>query len=440
MRIHFPLWALLLLLGYTAQAQQTFTSLEELWDYATVHNINLQLATSATQRAQLSHKQAYSNVLPQVSLNSSFTSNEILQTTLLPKILQDRTAQPGEVIPVQFGQKYIYNAGITGQIDILNLSNWLQIKTSNISAAISKDSLANNKKLVYQQLATQYYNYLLMQKASTLAVKSEQIADSIYQSVTYKFTVGTANKAQTDVAKINLNKANLSVINAQYQLSVALNNIKNLLNIPLEAPLTLTATLSELEENYSTLPFAQDPTIAIAQKQEQISLLQYKNNVYSFLPILSVQYSTSKQQNNNEFQPLSSTPTWFPAQFWTLKASWLLFNSGSRYFNLQKSKITTQERKWQVQAAENQSVLADENLKLALYKAKATLEKGKENMGLSFDNYSHISNKYEEGLASLDDRLSAFNDYLTYQNQYLSNLADLLVQQYQMKLRYQNFN
>lgn len=439
MRSYLQLIAMLTMFCYTAQAQQTFTSLEELWDYTQIHNLSLQLAGSAAQRSHISHQQAYSNVLPQISLNSSFTSNEILQTTLLPKILQDKNAQPGEVIPVQFGQKYIYNAGITGQIDILNLSNWLQIKTSNLSSAISKDSLANNKKIVYQQLATQYYNYLLMQKATLLATKSEQIADSIYQSVSYKFTIGTANKAQTDVAKINLNKANLSVINAHYQLSVALNNIKNLLNIELSQTITIDASLSELEENSHGLTFALDPAIAIARKQEQLSFLQYKSNIYSYLPILSVQYSTSKQQNNNELQPLSNTPTWFPAQFWTLKASWLLFNSGGRYFNLQKSKITMQERKWQVQAAENQSILADENLKLALYKAQATLDKGKENMGLSFDNYTHISNKYEEGLASLDDRLSAFNDYLTFQNQYLSNLADLLVQQYLIKVRYQNF-
>ena len=105
----------------------------------------------------------------------------------------------------------------------------------------------------------------------------------------------------------------------------------------------------------------------------------------------------------------------------------------------QKSKISWHQSVMQLESAGKQAAIADENLRLSYRKATAILEKSEQIMKAALDNYSHVTYRYNEGLATLDERLTAYSDYITYQNQYLNNLADLLTQVSQVKIRQLSF-
>lgn len=416
-----------------AGAQVSFSSVEDVWKYADEHNVTIRLAKYEATKSGLARKQSVGALLPSVAASGSYTDNMSLQTTLLPGIILGKP--DGTYVPVQFGQKYIYTAGITAQMDVLNLQTWFNVRTAKITAGMSKDSLASTRKNIYQQIATQYYSVLLMTEAARLAARSESISDSVLTSVTNKFNTGTVSKATVDVAKINLARAQQTNITAQYQIQTAKNNLKALLDMSLNDSLLITGTLQSAMKA-SDDAFKDDPAVKLAYGALQISLSQYRASNSTFLPTLSVLYSNTKQQNDNKFEPFSSGgPEWYPAQYWSLRASWNLFNGGSRYFQSRRNKITVDERKMQYESAQKQSVVNGENLRLNYRKTVALLEKTDEVMQLSFDNYTHISNRYAEGVSSLDDRLNAFSDYIGYQNQYLNSLSDMLVQLYQVKIR-----
>lgn len=430
----------LLLASQLCGAQVVFRSLEDVWKYADEHSVAIRTAKYEVDKAGYGKKQSYSALLPQVNANGTFTDNIQLQTTVIPG--EAFGGPPGSFRTLNFGQKYTYSGGITAQMSILNLQNWYNVQIARQTELVNKDSLAGTRKSTYQQIANQYYSYLLMQEAARLAAQTAMVADSVYSSANNKFKEGAIDMANVDLAKLNLERAEQTKISAQYQMITARNNIKALLGISLRDSLRFDVSLQQGGNTDITGTFQEDPSIRLAERRMQISLSQLKYANSAFAPTVNVSYSYLNQRFGNTFEPFSGatgTAGWFPAQYWSLQASLPLFTGGSRYFQSRKNKITYEESKLLYENARNQSAINDENIKLNYQKALAVLGKAQNIMKLSFSSYTHISNKYEAGIVSLDDRLNAFKNYIDYQNQYLNSLSDMLVQLYQVKIRQQSF-
>jgi|GEM_PF-874928 len=418
-------------------AQTTFHQLEDAWQYADAHNISIALGNlDAGKNADLV-KQSYGALLPQVGTNAGFTENTSLQTTLLPGIILGKPE--GTYVPVQFGQKYIYTAGVTAQMDILNLQTWFNIQATKAANEASKDARANARKTVYLQVASQYYAYLLNKEAAELSAQSATLADSVYQLMNDKFAVGTANQGNVDVAKLSLERAQQTLITAQYQAQTSLNNLKSLLNMSVNDSLLITTDISEATQPPTDAVFTEDPSIRQAFHTWQQGIAQYRTSNSAFLPTLSVLYSSTKQQNDNKFEPFQGGPTWYKASYWSLQASWKIFSGGSRFYQSRVNKINATEKQLQYDNTIKQASINDENLRLNYRKTLAVTAKAKDVMQLSLDNYVHVSYRYSEGLSSIEDRLTAFTDYINYQNSYLNALSDMLIQLYQVKIRQHTF-
>ena len=429
------LWVALLF-AQPSIGQIVFKSIENVWAYADEHNVTITLAKMDMQKADISQKQAYSPLLPQVSANGTFTDNTSLQTTLISASL---TGGPSDVYrQVKFGQQYIYARNISAQMDILNLQSWFNLRVAKYAKEVSSASLANTRKNMYLQLAINYYSFLLMKEAANLAYENTGITDSVYQSVSNKYSSGLANEVSMNTAKINLEKSQINYTTAQYQMMIASNNLKQLLNLSLKDSLVLDETLNKSPEIQDNAAFHEDPTIRLAMKQMNISRTQYHASQGAFMPTISMSYYAASQKNDTAFNPFSNT-TWFPQSYWSFRLTVPLFTGGSRFWQLKKDKITLQESKIQYDAAQKQSALNDENIRLAYQKAAAAYYKAADVMELYKKNYYHATHRYDEGVISIDDKLTAFADYINYQNQYLNTLSDLLAQLYQIKVRQQSF-
>ncbi len=431
--------AFLLACGQAVEAQVIFRSLEDAWKYADAHNITILTAKYEAEKALYSKRTSYSALLPQVNGTASYTDNIQLPVTIIPGGLLSPNSPGG---PISFGQQYAYAAGIAAQMSILNLQSIYNAQIAKQTEELNKVSLANNRKTVYQQVATQFYSYLLMQEAYRLARQSASTADSVFQSVGNKYKEGTVNEANVDVSKLNFERAQQNEISARYQMLTASNNLKGILNLSVKDSLVIESSLSDNLQLETTASFQKDPAILLADYQQRISLSQYRAANGAFAPTLNILYNYAAQRFDKTLEPFSGAigaAGWFPAQYWSLQASIPIFSSGSRLFLSKRSKIAWNESVAQYENAQKQSAINDENIRLNYEKAVAVLGKTKDVMNLSFDNYTHISYRYEGGIESIESRLNAFKDYIDYQNQYLNSLSDMLVQLYQLKIRQQSF-
>jgi outer membrane protein len=435
----YALFTVLTAFATCTSAQTRFNNLEEVWLYADKHNVSITNSEIENKKAIAGRKQAYMDLMPDINANGTFTNNTSLQTTLLPAVIFG--GPEGVYTPVQFGQKYIYNVGFTAQLDLVNLQSWHNIRIAKETEEINKVAVANTKKNIYQQIAAQYYAYLLNEEALKLAQRSAYVADSIYVSVNNKFEEGTASLPNKDIALLNSERAKQTAITAYFQLRTSRNQLKSLLGLSITDSMEITQRLTSSPKNdINNISLAEDPTIKLAYHQSVLNHNKYKASNAGIYPTLSMTYSNNTQQNDNEFRPLQSGgPQWFPASFWSLRASWNIFNGGNRWLQSQRNKLTYEQSVADYEQAKKQSAINDENLKLGYSKAKQLLNKAENIMNLSYDNYTHISLRHEEGLASLEDKLRAFSEYISYQNQYLNSLSELLVQLYTIKIRQQTF-
>lgn len=415
-----------------------FSSVEDIWHYADTHNITIRTANYEADKANLTKKQAYGALLPQASLGGSFTDNTTIQSTIIPGEIFG--GPPGSYKAVQFGQKYIYSGTFSAQMDILNLQNIFNAQIAKRTEELNKATLANTRKTVYQQLATQFYSYLLMQEALRLTAESEMTADSVYQSVNNRYKEGMLSEANADVAKLNMERAEQTHITASYQMQIAKNNMKAMLGMELKDSLVIATSLHNIETVDDSKTFQQDPALRVSFSQLRIAQSQYRAANGAFAPTISLLYNTTTTQYDSTYRPFSTNEApWFPATYWSVRATLPLFTGGSRYFQSKKTKINYLESKEQYENTLRQSAINDENIKLSYKKSAAVLAKAADIMKLGLDNYQHVSYKYEAGVSSLEERLKAFSDYIDYQNAYLNSLSDMLVQLYQLKIRQQSF-
>lgn len=428
--------------GYISPGQIVFGSLEDMWQYADNHNITIRSAKYEVDKATYSKKQSYSALLPQVSANGTYTNNIQLQTTVVPANTFNPAASPDSVRTFQFGRQYAYVGGLSAQMSVLNLQSWYNTRIAKETEELNKASLANTRKNIYQQIATQYYSIILMREVLSLSEQMTMIADSMYQSVNNKRKEGTANAANVDIAQLNLNRAQQNYISAQYQVQVAINNIKALLGIGVNDTVKIEGTLKDQDQPLTTNDFREDPAIKLAIHQERISLSQYRAGNATYAPTLNLAYNYTTQRFDDKFEPFvqaKGAKAWFPAQYWAVQMNWPLFTSGSRFFQSRKNRIALMQSREQYENIKNQSAINDENIRLNYQRSAALLNKAKAIMNLSFDNYQHVSRRQQAGIVSIEERLTAFKDYIDYQNQYLNNLSDMLVQLYTIKIRKQSF-
>lgn len=440
MRSKFIITITLLICGYAAGAQVVFHSLEDVWKYADAHNITIRTAKHDVTKSGYAKKQSYSAMLPQASATGSYTDNIARQTTLIPGDIFGGPA--GTFRALQFGQQYVYAGGFSAQMNILNLQNWFNVQIAKETEKMSRDSLAYTRKTIYQQIATQYYSYLLMKEAERIAAQSASVADSVYLSNANKYKEGTVNEGNVDLAKLNLERAQQAQITASYQALTAKNNMKALLDLSVTDSLVFDASLQSNINIDAGAIFQEDPAIKLAMHKVNISQGQYKLANSAFAPTIGVLYNYTTQRYDKTFEPFTGATgvaAWFPAQYWSLQASIPIFTGGSRYYQSQRNKISLLQSREQYESAVKQTAINDENIRLNYRKAAAVLIKAENVMMLSLDSYHHISYRYQAGITSIDDRLSAFRDYLDYQNQYLNSLSDMLVQLYQVKIRQQSF-
>jgi outer membrane protein TolC len=430
---------LLLCASPSGYGQLVFNNLDEMWQYANSHNVAIKNAGTELRKGEKTVTQSYLDILPDINATGTYTDNLNIQTTFIPAVIFG--GPEGVYRAVQFGQKYAYNAGFTAQLDILNLQTWYNVKIARETAALNKASLANTRRNTWQQLAGQYYGYILNRHAVDIAELSTRVADSLLASVKNKYDEGVASLPNVDAAKLNSERARQTLITASYQMRTTLNALKALLGLSVSDSVVVKEQfIWRVQTKMMSSPFTEDPSVSLSARQVSLNNARLKASNVAAYPTISIVYSNSTQQFDNTFRPFDNAgPQWFPATYWSLRASWSVFNGGNRWLLSQKNKLSWMQSREEAAQAKRQADINDENLRLNFEKAADLYKNAMNIKDLAYQNYQHTSLRHEAGLASLDDRLKAYSDFISYENQYLNSLSDLLIQTYTVKLRTQNF-
>jgi outer membrane protein TolC len=182
-------------------AQQN--QVDELFQLALTHNLNLKNNTLQKELAQITTKIAGLNAFaPRVPVSYQALDNISLQRMYVPGVL---FGQPeGTFKELTMGQKYVATFNISPQFDILNFGNKAQRK----AATLNESSVILNEKSVqrdiYLQINSTYHNILSFQRQRTVLEENLKVAQKIKEVITNRQEEGLARTQEVNEAEVNI--------------------------------------------------------------------------------------------------------------------------------------------------------------------------------------------------------------------------------------------
>jgi len=419
---------ILLCLGLHSHAQQVFKNLEEVIAFADAHNSDLANATGKTSSAKNELTAAKGALLPQINANAGFQDNLRLSTTLIPAEIFGGPA--GTYQEVQFGQKYSYNAYLTGSIDLINVGSWFQIQSKKANLLLANASEAEFKQALHEQLASAYYMTLLTGEAYRLSVLNKQVSDSLLQSVTDKHSQGLIDAVTLNNVKINNRIVRDNMRVNQLASIQNMNSLKVLMGIPVADSVVLTEKFSSsFSDTYNPqlTNFGVSPSVKVAEYQLQQSKATVNASVAAFAPRLSFVSSFGYQQFNQEFDPSFTSTSWKPVQYIGLRLEVPVFSGFSRSTNVKMAKVQASMAERNLQSAKMKADAENLNLFDEYLVNKDKVENAIEIRNLYSTNYTLIQQRYREGVTNIDQYLQSFTEFLTGQSRYLNALSDYYI-------------
>lgn len=426
--------ALLVFIGFNAMGQVQFGSLQEVLDYADKNAIAIQSALQQEQIAAVKSKASRTALLPAVNASAGFNDNITIQPTLVPARLFNPAAPEGTFNEYTFGRKYIYNAGIQANWDVIDFQKWFDVAISEAALQWSKANTVNAKFQVYNQLAQTYFSILLTEKYLTISQENTVTAATIHRIAKDKYDAGIFTEE-------NLNRSKIQLVRAQQQVSSLAASLQQLYNqlgaqLHIDGSIVLQEELSDsvMDAGTALVLTAPHPEVLVQEAQVKLSEKQSAQAKSLRYPTLAMGYQYHYNWATDQMADFSGANT-LPQQFWGLKLSIPVFNGFSIRSKSSQSNIQLEQEQMMLDSKRITAKKEDENLNIQFRQAIEDFGKQDEVLRLQYENDTHSANRYGSGIMGLDERLDQFRELLEVQNQYIQSLSNQYISYYKIYIR-----
>ena len=420
---------LLLVLPLQAQSpndNHAFT-LEEAIRYGIQHNPTLEGSRIDEQIVQEQIKEVRGGALPQVTGNGRFTDNYSLAQQLLPGEVFG--GEPGTTIPVTFGVRYSVTAGAEVSQTLFNKQLFAAMK----STSALKDLYALNTLKTTQDLVENIAKLYLQVQVSTV---QHTIAQANYERIEQLVTIAQLQYEdglikRTDVTQLEVNRANLQtqLEDVDFGIQQQSNQLKTLLNLPVDDTLILTENLIESASYPVQDNLTMQANIQYRQllQQQDLKNLERKAAQAEYFPSLSAFFSYGYQGQTNEFKFAGPDYNAFTNGTWGLSLNVPIFDGFQRHHRVQQRRLESEQLRLQQTQLTNTIQVDYRNARNQLTLSQRQVENQKQNSRLAEQLYEATSLSYKEGVAPLTELLDAETSLQEAQSNYLSALLQLKV-------------
>lgn len=403
-----------------AQETKTFTSLNEVLEYSKINNFSFENAKFQSQLAVLAKKTALGNVLnPRINTSIQVLNNINLPISYLPAEAFGGSA--GSFKEVQIGQQYVSTFNIQPQFDIINLSNFAQIKSAQINEQLVENQNKINEQNLYEKINAVYFNILSFKEQKEVVTENILIAKNILKITSEKHKEGIARKQEVNEAEVNLILLQDKLEQLEMNIKIQYENLNLFFENTIQAELTqniwnyknetlITVNQNNLQNQNSEL-------------QTQLAQQEYQSLRYQNYPTLSFVSSFNWQNlsNNNFF---ASQSNWQNFNYVGLKLGWelptiqRLSNTKSKKIHLEILEKTNEHIKAETESKKMQ-------LDLEYQKSLQQLVNFQKVFDLKKDTYEKNYNQFKEGILPLDKLLISQNDMIISKINVVSTLTNI---------------
>lgn len=399
------------------------TNIQEAITFVLKENPDLETYKLNQAKAEQKTKKQKFSILPNVSGSIGANYNIDLQSSALPGEI---VGIPGEKVIVEFGTKYVYNAGISANMDLLDITYFLKSKLSEISEDLQNAQTEAFKQKIIEQTVL-YYSAIQITKNSILNYhKNSNVADSILLITQDRYKEGIVDLASVNLSKISLNnikqtiKVNERILN-QYE-----TELKILMGLKAVDILHITEELEPGDTEFTNpKELNPDKNLEVYNLQLQQSEMDIKNKRASFYPKLSTNAYFGFQQFKDDLVVSFNDEEWNPFNYIGLNLSIPILKSYANKGNLKIAKVNQQINEQIFEIENEKSKMKDAQLITDYENSLEQLKISKKNYKLFKQNAGFSYKKYKEGIIGIDKYYKSFEDYLKAENNYLNTLSSV---------------
>ena len=167
----------------------------------------LETARWGLEAARAQAREAWGNIFPTANLNASWTRNLDVPTTFLPAVFLDPTADPDDVVGVQFGSENNWFAQLRADQPLFNAAAFLGVGAAGRYEALQQEVVRGRAQEVATETRLRYYDVLLAQEQLRLTTNSVARVEQVLGETRSLNEAGLAS--EYDVLRLDVELANL---------------------------------------------------------------------------------------------------------------------------------------------------------------------------------------------------------------------------------------
>lgn len=391
--------------GLSAQSKKI--SIDDAVNIALENNRDIKIALLSHKQSDEKVTEAYGNLLPNISAEGSYIRNTKLPVFYLPS---DFFGIPGgRSIPVEIGEKNVYEGYINFQMPVYNAAIYPGIKAANINKKINRENIRAVKSRTVTETKKAYLRVLVLQQQLTLINQCVERGEQRLNDVRNLFFQDMAADVDTLTAYIslvNLEPTKLKLINAVENSKRALLFIMGLDENTQIVLLDLFLLSDEdhhteaLQNNAADRSEIKQLELAV-EAAEQLEKVEFANHLPSLNAFgrLKIEAQAGDYKFNDYNWPTSSLVG--------LQLSLPIFNGLKTDAKVEQAKIEKEKTIEQLENLKEYVALEISTSLSALNEAKENVIAIKKTVELAERNYNMIRSRFNNGLSNLNDLLDA---------------------------------
>jgi len=372
--------------------------------------------------------------LPQVNTEMKYQNMVDVPVTLLPAIMFNPNAKPGEYMPVQFGQQHNASFSFSASQLLFSGEYIVALQATKAYKEMSIKAALKSENDVIELVTKSYYAVLLVYQNAKILEKTEKDIQKTYNEIKATQKVGLADEVDVDQLEINLLTVQNSIESVNRQKKVAENILKYQIGINITDSVSLNDSLEFILVNSSLKPLMtqgfdinKNVEYQILQNQIEITKLNMKREKSTLLPTLNAFYSHSVNGQTNDFDNyFNGDQLYYQSNVVGIGLKWQLWGSGSRYVKIQQAQLEVDKMK-------NQNYLMQQGLSFKVHQAKTNLynyyqtylqqQKSKE---LAGKIYHRSMIKFSNGIITSAELTQLNLQYINSQSAYYTAIIQVL--------------
>ncbi len=408
-------------------AQQSI-DLKTAMKYTVEHHASVQNAQLEVSKGEELVRESMSSGLPQINASSSIINNIAVATSFVPA--EFFGGAPGEFAKVQFGTNWNASAGVQLDQMLFNKTWLLGLRATREVTDFYRLVLEQNKDQVVADVAKLYYQIQLSRtQRGILDANIGQIKGLL--TVTQKqFENGFGKKIDVDRLRVQQSNLEIQVLNLDLQINQLGQALKFAMNMPLEADIVLTDTISEtmFEEVNAAIAqpaYSLKPDLLVLKKQQELYQLDVERWKSTYYPTLSFFGAYSYEWQANKLGDISKGDFWTDFSQVGLRLNVPIFDGFFKKSKIQTAQLNLRQTAQDYNFAKLALQLNHEAAVTSLKSNQNTLRSIVETRKLAEEVYRVAQSRYKEGLAPITELLDAETSLRQTQSNYITTLAQI---------------